>query len=386
MGTRDRSPDPSRGRMAEPRERGHLRRAASARARNAGARAHRSRDRRLLLRDEGALDPRSGPGRAGACGPRRAALRDDRHVAGLEAHRRPRACHRCVERVAHDGLRHPAATLGRRAPRRARSSAGDVRDAGAVDGRRRRDRSRALRHRAADRGDRGRSAGRALRPDLLRARRGEEHLRNGVLPPREYRRNRGTGARRSADHDRVGHRRRRPLRARGERLHHRRRGAVAARRPRHHHQRGRDRGARDRARGQRRRVFRAGVHRPRRAALGHVRARSTHRDRARHHARAHRARDAREHRLPDARSRRGDGRRRTAHRRAARGWWRHGQPFRHAVPGGSARHSGGGRGYPRDDRARRRVPRRPRHGRLEDAGRAANATSDRRAIRADDVA
>ena len=51
---------------------------------------------------------------------------------------------------------------------------------------------------------------------------------------------------------------------------------------------------------QRRRLSRAGLHRARRAALGPVRARHDRRPHARHDARAHRARGARGHRLPDA--------------------------------------------------------------------------------------
>ena len=61
----------------------------------------------------------------------------------------------------------------------------------------------------------------------------------------------------TADHDRLGHRRPRRLRARGERVRHRRRGAVAARRARDHRRGGRDRGAGGVARLERRRVLRA---------------------------------------------------------------------------------------------------------------------------------
>ena len=121
------------------------------RTRGARARAHRPRHRRVLLRDEGALDPRSRPGRAGARGRGRAPLRHDRHLAGVEADRRARARDRRLQRVAHDALRHPPAALGRRAARGARPSARDVRDGRAIEGRRRRDRSRALRRAAADR-------------------------------------------------------------------------------------------------------------------------------------------------------------------------------------------------------------------------------------------
>jgi len=53
LGTRHRSTDPPRGRVAEPCQRRDLRGAARSRSRTARARAHRSGDRRLLLRDEG---------------------------------------------------------------------------------------------------------------------------------------------------------------------------------------------------------------------------------------------------------------------------------------------------------------------------------------------
>ncbi|EXI81085.1 MAG: Glycerol kinase [Candidatus Accumulibacter sp. BA-94] len=48
----------------------------------------------------------------GACRARRACFWHDRFVAGVEAVRRPGACHRSVERLAHPALRHSPPLLG----------------------------------------------------------------------------------------------------------------------------------------------------------------------------------------------------------------------------------------------------------------------------------
>ena len=97
------------------------------------------------------------------------------------------------------------------------------------------------------------------------------------------------------------------IRARRQRVHRRRRRAVAPRRPRHdpHPSAEIEPLAATRAR-QRRRLPRAGVRRPGRAALGSVRARHDRRHHARHDGRPHRPGGAREHRLPGRRSARRD--------------------------------------------------------------------------------
>ena len=118
-----------------------------------------------------------------------------------------------------------------------------------------------------------------------------------------------------AHDDRVGDRRPRRLRARGEHLRHRRGGAVAARRARASSRRAAETEALARvARRQRRRLLRAGADRARLAALGPVRARDDRRADARRRARAPRARDARGDRLPDADAVRAPGHRARASR------------------------------------------------------------------------
>ena len=61
---------------------------------------------------------------------------NDRHLAGVEADRWSSARDRRLQRLSHDGLRHPSAAVGRRAPGRARPTPRDVRDARAFEGRR----------------------------------------------------------------------------------------------------------------------------------------------------------------------------------------------------------------------------------------------------------
>ena len=87
-------------------------------------RADRPRARPVLLGDEARVAARA-HGRAA----RRARVRHGRHLARLEADRRPRARDRRDERVAHDAARPRHARLGRRAARplrrRARAAAAD---------------------------------------------------------------------------------------------------------------------------------------------------------------------------------------------------------------------------------------------------------------------
>ena len=176
-----------------------------------------------------------------ADGMRARRLRDDRLVAGLQAHRAPR--HRLHERVAHAALRHPQARVGPRAVRAARRGPGEAARGAPV--------RRGLRHddgvrrRGAGGGDRRRPAGGALRPGLPPRRDGEEHLRHRAASscstsaseapePREGILTTVAWGLESGDR----------LRARGGGLRHRRRGPVASRRARGHRRRRRDRGAR----------------------------------------------------------------------------------------------------------------------------------------------
>ena len=284
----------------------------------------------LLLRDEGRVDPRQ---RAGRSRPRRggqARVRHDRLVARLEADERQDARHRCQQRVADDALRHPQAGVGR-------GSAGDPRRAGqpAAAGARL---ERGLRARLddarhggrADRRDRRRPAGGAVRTDVRLARTDEEHLRHRLLPSAEHGHPAGRVPQSPADDGRLDRRRAHRVRAGRQRLHWRRGGAVAARRP------GADpavigrRGAGRVGARQRGRVPGARLRRARRPALGPVRPGHHRRHHPGHHGGTHRPGRAREHRLPGGRSARrraprlGDpargaqgGRRRVDQRRAA---------------------------------------------------------------------
>jgi glycerol kinase len=108
---------------------------------------------------------------------------------------------------------------------------------------------------------------------------------------------------------------------------------------------------------QRRRLLRAGAHRPRLAALGPLRARHDRGADPRRRSRASRARGARGDRLPDARRARGDaGGLGTAAERAACGRRGQRQRLADAVPGGHAWRSRGAARDHRDDRARGGLP------------------------------
>ena len=278
---------------------------------DAHPRAHRPGHRRLLLRQQDRVDSRQRPGRAGQGRGRRAGVRHHRHLAGLEADRRRDARHRRQQRVAHDAVQHPHARVGRRAADAVRRAGQPAAGGAAVERGLRASVDDARRRRRPDRGHRRRSAGGALRPDVRRAGHGEEHLRHRLLPAAEHRRT--AGARRATGCSRPspGRSAARPTYALegsvfigGAVVQWLRDGlglirtsadveALAAI------------GA-----GQRRRLPRAGVRRPRRAALGSVRARHDRRHHARHDGRPHRARRAREHRLSGRRPARRDAARR----------------------------------------------------------------------------
>ena len=173
---------------------------------------------------------------------------------------------------------------------------------------------------------------------------------------------------RGADHDACRVDRRARVRARGQRLHRRRGRAVAARRPGAHPSVGRDRGARRERARRGRRLSRAGLRGPGRAALGRVRARHDGRPDARHDRRPSRARRARIDRVPVGRgARRHAARLGRAARRIARRRRRNGERPAHAIPGGSPRRAGGAPARDGNDRARSGVSGRARGGRLAKA-------------------
>ena len=132
--------------------------------------------------------------------------------------------------------------------------------------------------RASDRRPRGRSAGGAVRPGLLRRGLAKNTYGTGAFLLVYTGRAAADAARTACSPPSRAARGRAGLCARGQRLHRRRGDAVAARRARHHRARPGDRGARPQRARHRRRPLRARLRRARRAALG---ARG-----ARHHRRA----------------------------------------------------------------------------------------------------
>ena len=271
------------------------------------------RDRRLLLRHQGRWLLDNVPGARDARRSGRARLRHDRLLAGLEADRRRGARHRRRRNASRTMLFNiHTLRVGRRAAAAARRAAQHAARGAVVERGLRRVTADARARRRADRRHRRRPAGGAVRPDLHVAR---AWPRTPTAPAASCCMNTGTkpvASTQPAAHDRrLADRRPHRVRARRQRLHRRRRGAVAARRPRASSSARRtSRGARRQRAGQRRRLSRAGVRRPRRAALGPVRARHDRRHHARHDRGAHRARGAREHRLPGRRPARRDAARR----------------------------------------------------------------------------
>ena len=128
MGRAHRRAAAPRDRLAGPSHGRAVRRAARAGVRGARARAHRPGGRSVLLRDEDRMAAANCSRAARARRRGRRALRDDRRVAVLQAHR-PRG-HGLDERVAHDAVRHSHPALGRGAVRRAGRRPGGAARAG----------------------------------------------------------------------------------------------------------------------------------------------------------------------------------------------------------------------------------------------------------------
>ncbi len=174
---------------ARARRRGGRRPAARARS------GCRSRPTSPARRSAWILDSVDGRPRARRGG--RAGLRHDRQLGAVEPHRRTgrrRPCDRRDQRQPHDADGPADARLARAEPRAdGRSRAAmlpEIRSSSEVYG-------EAAGHgarRPAGGGHRRRPAGGAVRPDLLPARRGEEHLRHRLLPARQHGRRRSSAA------------------------------------------------------------------------------------------------------------------------------------------------------------------------------------------------
>ena len=144
----------------------------------------------LLLRPEGRVDPRQRRRRARERPRRRPAVRQHGHLVHLEPdrrHRRRRPRHRRDQRQPHDadGPRRPSTGTTRccRAhghparrccPRSARPARSTARRVGELAG-------------VPIAGDLGDQQAATVRPDLLRRRRGQEHLRHRQLPAPQHR-------------------------------------------------------------------------------------------------------------------------------------------------------------------------------------------------------
>ena len=180
-----------RDRLAEPADLRAVRPAQGGRPRAADPRAHRFGRRRLLLRHQDSLDSRHRAGCQSASRARRARVRHRRFLAAVAPDRRPGARHRPHQRVAHAAVRRSPPPLGRRFAARSRGP-GQPAARGAPLRRRLRPHRRARRRarRRADRRHRRRPAGGAVRPGVLAAGDGEEHLRHRVLRHDEHRRRR----------------------------------------------------------------------------------------------------------------------------------------------------------------------------------------------------
>ena len=203
---------------------------------------------------------------------RRPGARHDRRLADLEPHRRRGLHDGRHQRQPHDAVRHHAACAGTRSCATCSTCPSTHLPAVAAVERARRRHVGPLRRagRHPDQRHRRRPAGGAVRPGLLRARDGQEHVRHGQLRAAQRRR-------RPVPPPSDGHaddggldagRRHGGLRPGGADLLDRIGDPVAARRARDHRRRGRDRSAGRQRRRQRRGLRRAGVHRARVTLVG----------------------------------------------------------------------------------------------------------------------
>ncbi len=184
----------------------------------------------LLLRPEGQVDPRQRSGRSRRRRCREPPLRQHRHLVHLEPHRRTqwrRARHGRDQRQPHDADEPRDPRLGRgHAQDHGHSALHAPGDQGFQRGVRQ-GRRRPGRH--PGRGRPRRPAGGALRPDLLRHRRGQEHLRHRLLHAPQHGHEAGSLQERPAhDHGLQDRQSAGCLRARGLDRHHRRSRPVAA--------------------------------------------------------------------------------------------------------------------------------------------------------------
>ena len=211
--------------------------------------ACRSRPTSPARRSAGSSTTCDGAADAGRGG--RPAVRHHRHLAHLEPHRRRRrrpARHRRHQRQPHAADGPGARSTGTRnccdAIGVPRAMLPEIRASSEVLRRGRA--GPAVRGRPGGRRPR-RPAGGAVRPGLLRGRRGQEHLRHRLLPAAQHRHARPC-PRKNGLLTTVGYRigdQPTVLRAGGLHRHHRRAGAVAARQPADDQGRPRDRGAGD---------------------------------------------------------------------------------------------------------------------------------------------
>ena len=251
-------PGPQRDRVAGHPHGPDLQRAVRRRRAGPVPGEDRPADRHVLLRSEDQVDPRQRRRSPRQGRERRDPVREHRHVGDLAAHRRGgrrRPRDRRDERQPHDDDEPRDARLGRRDPRDPRRPSRDAAADPGLERGLRRGQGRPGRNPGRRRPRR--PAGGALRPDLLRRRRGQEHLRDGQLPPPEHRERGRPVQERPADDARLQDRRSacHVLPGRRDRDHGRAR-PVAAGQPRPDQGVGRGRGAREDGRGQRRDLLR----------------------------------------------------------------------------------------------------------------------------------
>lgn len=232
-------------------------------------------------------------------------VRHGRYVADLAADARRGACDGREQCVAHDAFQHPHPAVGRGAAGAVRHSGFDDARGEVVERGVRSDQDHDFRAQGAHRGNCGRPAGGPVRADVRRAGVGEEHVRHGVLPADEQRREADRLGEQPADDDRMEDRRQGQLRPRREHLRRRLGRTVAARRAGDHPLVVGNRGAGGVGARHQRRLFRARADGACGPVLGPVCAGRDKRHQPRHDGGAYRAGGAGRDCLSDARHRRG---------------------------------------------------------------------------------